>query len=194
MDLNVKVAVRCRPMSSKEITRGCQSIVNLVSSSSLLIKAIDSATEDKPFTFDNVYGPDSTQVQVYSDLGRPIITQALDGFNGTIFAYGQTGSGKTFSMMGNEENKGIIPQLNDDLWLKLFEKMATLEAKAMELYANEKERPKTKCFVTVSFLEVYNEDIRDLLNPSDKKLKIHESPDLGIYVEGLCELVSLLDL
>ena len=65
-----------------------------------------------------------------------------------------------------------------------------LEAAAVESDSNAK----TKCMVTVSFLEVYNEDIKDLLNPSEKKLKIHENPKLGIYVEDLCELVSRTSL
>ena len=197
MDVNVKVAVRCRPMSGKETARGCNSIVEILGNS-LVIHSPDSSSEDKTFTFDYVYGGDSTQQMVYNDLGRPIITQALDGFNGTIFAYGQTGSGKTFSMMGYEEQKGIIPQLNDDLWVKIQEKINKLNEQIAEQQAaltnatqseKEKAKPDMKFMITVSFLEVYNEDIKDLLNPSDKKLKIHESPQLGIYVDGLCELV-----
>jgi hypothetical protein len=204
MDVNVRVAVRCRPMNAKELARNCTNVVSILQNS-LTIKPPPDAkenTEDKIFTFDYAYDGDSSQIQVYQDLGQPIITQALDGFNGTIFAYGQTGSGKTFSMMGSETNKGIIPLLNDELWLKLFEKREKLrEQNEMDSpsttdesvdSSSKKPPPKTKMqfLVTVSYLEVYNEDIKDLLNPSDKKLKIHESPELGIYVEGLCELVS----
>ena len=184
-DLNVKVAVRCRPMSSKETARGCNNII-AISPTSVHIKAVDAQHEDKDFTFDHCYGAESLQTTVYDDLGKPIVAQALDGFNGTIFAYGQTGSGKSFSMMGDTESKGIIPQLNEDLFEKLARKLEMLEAAAVESDSNAK----TKCMVTVSFLEVYNEDIKDLLNPSEKKLKIHENPKLGIYVEDLCELVS----
>lgn len=98
-------------------------------------------------------------------------------------------------MMGTDEYKGIIPQLNDDLWNKLNAKReAILEGKngssSMESKGSHANQTTAKFLVTVSFLEVYNEDIKDLLNPSDKKLKIHESPDQGIFVEGLCELVS----
>lgn len=87
--------------------------------------------------------------------------------------------------MGTEEQKGIIPQLNEDLWTKLNAKRETLlegSTPANNITA--------KFMVTVSFLEVYNEEIKDLLNPSDKKLTIRESPDQGIFVEGLCELVN----
>ncbi|KAJ1418578.1 P-loop containing nucleoside triphosphate hydrolase protein [Ochromonadaceae sp. CCMP2298] len=110
MDLNVKVAVRCRPMSSKETARGCNNIISMTPSS-VHIKAVESSHEDKDFTFDHCYFTDSQQTDVYRDLGSPIVQQALDGFNGTIFAYGQTGSGKSFSMMGTDEVKGIIPQV-----------------------------------------------------------------------------------
>jgi len=185
-DLNVKVAVRCRPMSSKETARGCGNIIS-IQPTSVHIKAVDAQHEDKDFTFDHCYGSDSIQSQVYNDLGKPIVSQALDGFNGTIFAYGQTGSGKSFSMMGDSESKGIIPQLNEDLFEKLAEKLEIMEETALK----QNDNAKTKFMVTVSFLEVYNEDIKDLLNPSDKKLKIHENPKLGIYVEDLCELVSV---
>ena len=187
MDLNVKVAVRCRPMSSKETARGCQSII-LISGTKITINGVDAQHESKDFTFDFCYGPDSEQNTVYLDLGRPMLQQALDGFNATVFAYGQTGSGKSFSMMGTDSDpnlKGIIPQLNDDLFVKVKEKLTIMQEKAEK----ENSNAKTKFMVSASFLEVYNEEIKDLLNPSDRKLKIHEHPKHGIYVEDLCELV-----
>lgn len=200
MDVNVKVAVRCRPMSSKEIARGCTNIVNIIQNS-ITVKAAESNNEDKTFTFDYAFDGNSTQQQVYNELGKPIVSQALDGFNGTIFAYGQTGSGKTHSMLGNDENKGIIPQLNDELWQRIPERIKQLQGTQSHEEASSpangavptppKSKIDAKFLVTVSFLEVYNEEIKDLLNPSDKKLKIHESAELGIYVEGLAELVSL---
>jgi hypothetical protein len=186
MDLNVKVAVRCRPMSSKEIARGCVNIIEM-KGGAVQIKGIDAQHETKDFTFDHCYNGDALQATVYDDLGKPIVQQALDGFNGTIFAYGQTGTGKSFSMMGTDDYKGIIPLLNEDLFEKLGTKLEEMEELAIKEGANAK----TKFMVTVSFLEVYNEEIKDLLNPSDKKrLQIHEHPKLGIYVEDLCELVG----
>lgn len=82
-------------------------------------------------------------------------------------------------MMGTEENKGIIPQLNEDLWNRIGANLAS----------NTNEDIQKKFFVTISFLEVYNEEIKDLLNPSDKKLKIHESPVEGIYIDNLSEII-----
>lgn len=187
IDLNVKVAVRCRPMSSKETARGCQNII-LISGTKITINGVDAQHESKDFTFDFCYGSDSEQSTVYLDLGQPMLQQALDGFNATVFAYGQTGSGKSFSMMGTDSDpnlKGIIPQLNDDLFVKVKEKLAIMREKAEKDNSNAK----IKFMVSASFLEVYNEEIKDLLNPSDRKLKIHEHPKHGIYVEDLCELV-----
>jgi hypothetical protein len=91
MDVNIKVAVRCRPLSSKETARGCRSIVN-ITDKEVRIMGTDS-DEEKTFTYDHCYFTDSTQEQVYDDLGRSVVTQGLEGYNGTIFAYGQTGSG-----------------------------------------------------------------------------------------------------
>ena len=86
-------------------------------------------------------------------------------------------------MMGTDSDKGIIPRINSDLWVNLDTKLQSLQA--------TNDGSKSKFMVTVSFLEIYNENLKDLLNPSDKNvLKIRESPEQGIYVEGLCELVS----
>jgi len=173
--INVKVAVRVRPLSTKELNRNCQTIINVVDSS-IHVKALDNQRIERQFAFDYCYDSNSLQENVYNDLGKPLIVKALDGFNGTIFAYGQTGSGKSHSMTGSSEDKGIIPRLNADLWQIINNKLTDSEADV-------------KYLITVSFLEIYNEVLKDLLNPSEKPLKIRESPDNGIYVEGLCELV-----
>lgn len=184
MDVNVRVAVRCRPLSQKEIARGCIEIVKMTTNS-VHIDSIDTQKPERDFTFDFCYFTNSTQDQVYKDIGHPLVEQALDGFNGTIFAYGQTGSGKSFSMMGSDSEKGIIPRLNEDLWSNIDSRLAVFASEAVS-----SEKKETKYLVTVSFLEIYNEIIRDLLNPSDKQLRIRENKESGIYVEGLCELVS----
>lgn len=181
MDINVKVAVRCRPLSQKEINKGCKEIIKVQENGgkTIHVEALDAQHQEKDFTFDFCYFKDSTQEQVYSDLGRPMISQAMEGFNGTIFAYGQTGSGKSHSMTGNDSDKGIIPRINDDLWSCINKNLKSSTSTTGDM----------KYMVTVSFLEIYNEVVKDLLNPSEKALKIRESPQLGIYVEGLCELI-----
>ncbi|KAF1323440.1 Kinesin-like protein, partial [Globisporangium splendens] len=190
-DVNVKVAVRCRPMSSREMQIGAQSIVRVSDGTTIVIQAtaidenssigeLSAASSDhnstrKQFTFDHAYGSDSVQSQVYDDIVRPTVEKALQGYNGTIFTYGQTGSGKTHTMMGSGDDHGIIPLMN----LDIFERVD----------AAQRADPVFKFLVTVSFLEIYNEVIKDLLDPSDKVLKIREHPDMGIYVEQLAELI-----
>jgi hypothetical protein len=175
--VNVKVAVRCRPFNKKEGEKGAKVCVEVnAEAHSISIKNLkDPSEKPKNFTFDFAYYIESTQQQVYDDIGKPVIVQALDGYNGTIFAYGQTGSGKTHSMMGSGDDHGIIPKMNDELFGTLS-KMS-------------EDGTDRKSLVTVSYLEIYNEVIKDLLNPSDLQLKIRQHPDMGIYVQSLAELV-----
>lgn len=103
-------------MSSSEQARGSRCIVTQKDSTVLIENPENAGEEPRAFTFDNAYLWDSTQRQVYIDLAEPIISKAMEGFNGTIFAYGQTGSGKTYSMMGYDGDLGIIPLMNQDLF------------------------------------------------------------------------------
>lgn len=170
-DINVSVAVRARPLNSREKGLQCKECITMEGQ---ITKIWDEHGHEKVFSFDHSYWYDVSQKQVYEELARPIVTSVIDGFNGVIFAYGQTGSGKTHTMQGSGDDIGIVPMLNAEI----FE---MLEAKHKELGGES--------LVTVSYLEIYNEVIRDLLNPSDKQLKIREHPKLGIYVEHLAELV-----
>lgn len=179
----MQVAVRCRPLSSREISRGCESIITLdtVGRNTITVRSPDGSgsVPDRTFSFDFCFAASVPQEVVYNDLGKPIVVKALEGYNGTIFAYGQTGSGKTHSMMGSSgEAAGIIPRISMDLFAQLGE---------MDRHVPSSHSRKN--MVTVSFLEIYNEKIKDLLNPSDKLLNIRESPETGIYVDGLCELI-----
>ncbi|GMF24755.1 unnamed protein product [Phytophthora fragariaefolia] len=197
-DVNVKVAVRCRPMSSRETQMGARAVVQVVDGTTVVIypsadaeapasasaaaaDTADAASEKKRYTFDFAYYTESTQAQVYGDIAKPLVDQALQGYNGTIFAYGQTGSGKTHTMMGSGDDHGIVPLMNADI----FDRINASDAENAKL----DDEGAIKYLVTVSFLEIYNEVIKDLLNPSDKVLKIREHPDMGIYVEQLAELV-----
>ena len=171
----IYVAVRARPLNSRE--KGLKSAVciSMSGNTTTITKHSEGKEGDaRQFTYDQSYWWDEAQDKVYNDLGKGTIEKAIEGFNGTVFAYGQTGSGKTYSMMGYNGD-GIIPRLNKDL-------MGAVKT------AREKD-PSNEFLVTVSYLEIYNEVVKDLLNPSDKHLKIREHPDMGIYVEGLAELV-----
>ena len=119
MDQNIEVGVRCRPLSSKEIDRGCAPIIQMTPTNNPLKIS---------YLIIVMHFSNSTQEMVYRDLGLPLLSQALDGFNGTIFAYGQTGSGKSHSMTGTESDRGIIPRLNNDLWSLTKEKLQTFKA------------------------------------------------------------------
>ncbi|XP_076456377.1 kinesin-like protein KIF13A [Babylonia areolata] len=142
----------------------------------------DGTHQNKVFTFDHCFWSidknDSDkyadQQKVFDFVGKGVLDQALEGYNGCIFAYGQTGSGKSHTMMGNPSDKGIVPRLCD----RLFECIA------------EKASNGTQCKVEVSYIEIYNEKIRDLLDPAMQKrnLKVLERTSLGVYVDGLKQL------
>ena len=115
------------------------------------------------------------QEDLHNDLGRPLLDNAFKGYNNCIFAYGQTGSGKSYSMMGYGKEAGVIPKICQDM----FERISELQ-----------EDKHLQCTVEVSYLEIYNERVRDLLNPSTKgNLKVREHPSTGPYVEDLAKLV-----
>jgi hypothetical protein len=147
MDVNIKVAVRCRPLSERENARGCRNIVQM---SGQTVKMFSSETEEpKTFSYDHCYYIDSTQEQVYEDLGKNIVSQGLEGYNGTIFAYGQTGSGKTHTMMGTAESLGIVPRISADLFTTVTTRLETFAG-------TEKEG--TQCMITVAILSTSSAD------------------------------------
>lgn len=142
------------------------------------------------FSFDHVFGETAGQRQVYEVTARDTVQDMLDGYNGTIFAYGQTGAGKTFTMTsnldGSPETRGIIPRACAQLFSHI-----------------EQDTSGTEYTIKCSFLEIYKETLRDLLDPKSlTKLKIRETPARGVWVEGLTEafvasqhdIISLLQL
>eukprot|EP00054_Salpingoeca_dolichothecata_P019952 m.125031 g.125031 ORF g.125031 m.125031 type:complete len:681 (+) comp23441_c0_seq2:109-2151(+) len=135
-------------------------------------KGDSSKKKEYSFAFDRSYFWDTPQNIVYKDLGAPMLEKAMQGYNATIFAYGQTGAGKSYSMTGTDESPGIIPAMNKEMFRLIQEAPENM-----------------KYFVTVSYLEIYNEHIHDLLNPHGKDMKVRQHPKLGIYVENLAELV-----
>ncbi|KAI8341784.1 P-loop containing nucleoside triphosphate hydrolase protein [Chlamydoabsidia padenii] len=175
---NVKVAVRCRPLSQKESFSKGENAWDIDTSLSR-IRATDAALlarrplQQPPsteFHFDNVaYGSDNKAL--YESSVKPLIGQAMDGYNATVFAYGQTASGKTYTMMGTESEPGIIPRAVD------------------EVFSYIKTTMNNEFLLRVSYLEIYNETIRDLLAPENDNLKIHENKQRGIYVAPVVEEV-----
>ncbi|KAL1603640.1 hypothetical protein SLS60_005228 [Paraconiothyrium brasiliense] len=189
---NIKVVVRCRPFNGREKDRNAQCIVRMEGGQTILTppnnssavgKAAGKAALEGPktFAFDRSYwsfdraAPNyAGQENLHEDLGKPLLQNAFDGYNNCIFAYGQTGSGKSYSMMGYGKEYGIIPKICQDM----FERIGSIQDQ------------NTTCTVEVSYLEIYNEKVRDLLNPSNKgNLKVREHPSTGPYVEDLAKLV-----
>lgn len=111
---NVKVAVRCRPMSDRERKEGHTSVASVDDTGRST--TLQTSRGARTFTFDHSYPPEVGQDVIYRDLAQPLVEKALGGYNGTVFAYGQTGSGKTYTMMGDETVPGIIPQLHQELF------------------------------------------------------------------------------
>ncbi|KAI9029281.1 P-loop containing nucleoside triphosphate hydrolase protein [Hyaloraphidium curvatum] len=122
---------------------------------------------------DKVFDEKSLNSHVYDGIARDIVMSTLDGVNGTIFAYGQTSSGKTFTMMGSGRHAGIIPMAIRDVFLYISQ------------------TPDREFLLRVSYLEIYNEVIKDLLAPENDNLKIHENPNREIFVGGLTEEIVL---
>jgi len=176
-DDNVKVVVRCRPLSDKnEVGHKCA--VDINDKSGQIIVNSEKA-ESRSFTFDNVFGFDVKQVDIYNICARPIVESVLEGYNGTIFAYGQTGTGKTFTMEGVRSEptlRGIIP----NSFTHIFDHIT----KSLQSNAS------TQFLVRASYLEIYQEQIRDLLGKDqNKKLVLKESPDTGVYAKDLTKYV-----
>lgn len=173
-----------------EIDRGAKCIVEMKGNQTVLTPPPDAPVAkgakdhgQKVFAFDRSYWSFNKDDQNYAgqenlhdDLGKPLLDNAFQGYNNCIFAYGQTGSGKSYSMMGYGKEHGIIPKICQDM----FERIKAIQA----------QDPDTRCTVEVSYLEIYNERVKDLLNPGTKgNLKVREHPSTGPYVEDLAKLV-----
>jgi len=170
----IKVSVRCRPMNQKEKSEGYQNCVD-VDSDRGEVNVRLANTPKRTFWYDKAYGMNSTQEQVFQETAMPIVESVVQGYNGTIFAYGQTGTGKTFTMEGDFEtdiNKGIIPR-SFDLMFNIINTTYN-----------------TNFLIQCSYLELYNEEVRDLLAKNhQQKLDIREDPETGFYVQDLSHWV-----
>ncbi|KAM9250852.1 kinesin-like protein KIF27 [Cariama cristata] len=185
-EIPVKVAIRIRPLLSKEVLHNHQVCVRLVPNTQQIIIG-----KDRVFTFDFVFGKNSTQEEVYTVCIKPLVLSLTEGYNATVFAYGQTGSGKTYTIGGGhiasvaEDQKGIIPRA------------------IQELFQHISENHNIDFHVKVSYIEVYKEELRDLLEleTSVKELHIREDEKGNTVIVGAkefqveCadEVISLLE-
>ncbi|XP_068136023.1 kinesin-like protein KIF3C isoform X2 [Hyperolius riggenbachi] len=175
----LKVVVRCRPLNRKEDAAGYDRIVAMdIKLGQVTIRnpRVNPGELPKTFTFDAVYDANSKQTDLYDETVRPLIDSVLQGFNGTIFAYGQTGTGKTYTMQGvwtEPEKKGVIPSS--------FEHIFTQISRSQN----------QQYLVRASYLEIYQEEIRDLLcKDQNKKLELKENPESGVYIKDLSSFVT----
>ncbi|CAF1452844.1 unnamed protein product, partial [Rotaria sordida] len=183
-DESVRVVVRCRPMSDKEQESGCERAVDIdVQRRQMSIRRPTGESSQRNsddtihnFFFDAVYDWNSQQKNVYEQTARPLVDSVLEGFNGTIFAYGQTGTGKTFTMEGirsQVELRGIIPSS----FTHIFDSISHTTSRQF--------------LVRASYLEIYNESIRDLLSrDQNKRLQLQEHPKEGVHVHDLSSFIT----
>ncbi|CAH8359364.1 unnamed protein product [Eruca vesicaria subsp. sativa] len=172
---NIRVFCRCRPLNFEEIEAGVSMGIDVESTKNGEVIVMSNGFPKKSFKFDSVFGPNASQADVFEDTA-PFATSVIDGYNVCIFAYGQTGTGKTFTMEGTPDNRGV----NYRTLKNLFEIMKERENR----YSYE---------ISVSVLEVYNEQIRDLLVPASqnasaaKRFEIRQVNEGSHHVPGLVE-------
>ncbi|XP_035538141.1 kinesin-like protein KIF18A isoform X2 [Morone saxatilis] len=182
---HVKVVVRVRPTSDREKRENCRNVVQVVDNHMLIFDPKEEsascfgsqrvrnrninkkANKDLKFVFDHVFGEDSTQVDIFENTTKVVLDGVMNGFNSTVFAYGATGAGKTHTMLGSQNDPGVMYRTMKDL----FQRMD--DAKEEKEFA-----------VAFSYLEVYNEQIRDLL-ANVGPLAVREDSSKGVVVQGL---------
>ncbi|KAG2547897.1 hypothetical protein PVAP13_9KG131100 [Panicum virgatum] len=165
---SISVTIRFRPLSEREFQRGDE--ISWYPDGDRLVRCeYNPATA---YAYDRVFGPSTTTEAVYDVAARPVVIGAMEGINGTVFAYGVTSSGKTHTMHGDQNCPGIIPLAIKDVFSMI------------------QESPGREFLLRVSYLEIYNEVINDLLDPTGQNLRVREDAQ-GTYVEGIKEEVVL---
>ncbi|KAA8536054.1 hypothetical protein F0562_028532 [Nyssa sinensis] len=165
---SISVTIRFRPLSEREFQKGDE-IAWYADGDKLVRNEYNPATA---YAFDKVFGSSTTSQEVYDVAARPVVRAAMEGVNGTVFAYGVTSSGKTHTMHGDQNSPGVIPLAIKDVFSII------------------QDTPGREFLLRVSYLEIYNEVINDLLNPTGQNLRIREDAQ-GTYVEGIKEEVVL---
>jgi kinesin family protein 5 len=172
---NVRVVCRCRPINNIERSRGGEQVAVKMFEQQPEVVEVEMEDTSSKHNFDRCFGMDSTQKQVYEDSVFPLIDDVLNGYNATVFAYGQTGTGKTHTMEGSlhdEEQQGIIPRSVNSIFEGVSSSDETLEFT-----------------IKVSYVEIYMEKIRDLLDDTKVKnnLTVREDKVNGVYIAGVTE-------
>mmetsp|Transcript_36339 Transcript_36339/g.74047 ORF Transcript_36339/g.74047 Transcript_36339/m.74047 type:complete len:1130 (-) Transcript_36339:43-3432(-) len=192
---HVRVGVRIRPLTPKESSEGGKEIVD----TNTFNRTVELSK--RKFTYDNIFPTTINNVDLYNNVAPPLLNAFLNGFNATVLAYGQTGSGKTYTM-GSEahtanwrddnilnDNDGLIPRFISGMFQSLIQRREEAEKALLQSVDGDKERPASSLVdfqVSASFLEVYGEDIYDLLvDESRTPLKLREGTNKEVVVKGL---------
>ncbi|GAQ87605.1 hypothetical protein KFL_003640070 [Klebsormidium nitens] len=181
-DQSVQVIVRLRPINERETNQGgAKRCIQQAGPRSLLCMTIPEPTQ---FTFDHVVGDTVSQEALFALVGQPMVQNCIYGYNSSMFAYGQTGSGKTFTMLGDIAGLPLHPSADRGISPRVFEELFVRIKEAEE----EKRENQLQYVCKCSFLEIYNEQITDLLEPTSTNLQIREDVKRGVFVEGLSEV------
>ncbi|KAF3435772.1 hypothetical protein FNV43_RR22864 [Rhamnella rubrinervis] len=177
---SISVTIRFRPLSEREYQRGDE-IAWYADGDKIVRNEYNPPTA---YAFDKVFGPHTASHEVYEVAAKPVVKAAMEGVNGTVFAYGVTSSGKTHTMHGDQNSPGIIPLAIKDVFSIIQDVSAHLNSIHCDLYSRK------RVLLRVSYLEIYNEVINDLLDPTGQNSTLREDAQ-GTYVEGIKEEVVL---
>ena len=180
---NIIVAVRVRPLSELEIRKNAKKVIQVLDNNLLVlldpkieylnIEGARTRSKEKKYAFDVVLSEEASQEQVFEKTTEFLIDGIVNGYNASVFAYGPTGTGKTYTIIGESEKPGVMIQT----FVSLFSEIEKL--------SRDREYK-----LSLSYLEIYNENIRDLLNPSREGLDIREDPQRGMVISGLTEILA----
>ena len=186
---NIKVFCRFRPLNVNELIHGSERMIKIQDENNVSVRSNESKQVNK-FKFDRIFAEDSTQERVYQIVGKPLVDEILEGYNATIFAYGQSSSGKTTTMTGYSQlvdNSELLARDDVVLW-KYPKDMGIVPRLIQELFDTIKLKQGFEFSIQMSYVEIYLEKIRDLLNPRNENLEIRESRYKGLWVENVKEV------
>ena len=168
-------------MNKKESAFNIQPVVHVLDNKMLVLldpfeynapnEVFKNRSREQKYGFDYIFDENASQVEIFESTTKPLIKGLLEGYNATVFAYGATGAGKTYTMIGSEECRGNMALTLEELFVNI------------ELQSEDKEFK-----VSLVYLEIYNENLRDLLNPSNENIDIREDPAKGVMISNVTEL------
>ena len=175
----ILVAVRCRPLSEKEKEISPKETIQIIDKKIIKIKDPNGflnpnniRAKEQILEFDYAFDSKDTQETIFNSTTKPLIEGIINGFNATVFAYGATGAGKTYTMLGEDGNPGIMSLTFGELF------------KQIKNYSNR------EYLIKLCYLEIYNENIRDLLINNSPNLELREDPNKGLIVVGITEIIA----